>query len=158
MVPLSHPLTRRHVYWFSVVPLASSDTPITSSLGISVFPRIIPFNTSFGLDQDSISFGQRGTCTHDAKIMLGNKEYEYGDKVGLEVDMKRRRLSYYINGERQPIVFINIPLQVVIAVCLSHLLLYIYMFICLYIYIFLYITFKSFSKIIILFLLFISTH
>ncbi|KAK2957707.1 putative Eukaryotic translation initiation factor 5A [Blattamonas nauphoetae] len=88
----------------------------TPVVGICQSPWDNGFDTCFGNDTRSMDYNSTGRCFHNSSGTTGNSRWGNGDVVGMEVDMRRKVLSFYLNGTRQRVIFTNIPSSVQMAV------------------------------------------
>eukprot|EP00770_Monocercomonoides_exilis_P000439 MONOS_436.1-p1 / transcript=MONOS_436.1 / gene=MONOS_436 / organism=Monocercomonoides_exilis_PA203 / gene_product=Nek2A / transcript_product=Nek2A / location=Mono_scaffold00007:75175-82654(+) / protein_length=1876 / sequence_SO=supercontig / SO=protein_coding / is_pseudo=false len=78
-------------------------------IGAACVPRLNPPTTCFGHDSASVSYYSQGACWVNNKAIAGNDTWKDGDVVGMEVNMKARRLCFFVNGKRQKLFIKGIP-------------------------------------------------
>ncbi|KAH7832639.1 uncharacterized protein MONOS_9804 [Monocercomonoides exilis] len=74
----------------------------------------------FGNDSMSMDYNSAGSCYQCASPSYGCERWSDGDKVGMEVDLKKRRCFLYLNGKRQPVYYTNIPKKIRFAAGAGH--------------------------------------
>ncbi|KAA6355479.1 MAG: hypothetical protein EZS28_048994 [Streblomastix strix] len=85
------------------------------AVGICQVPWDHTQGECIGNDAESCDYYSDGNCFQNGDSNPGNERWVDKDKIGMEVNMKLRQVSFYKNGRRQPVYFANIPRRVYFA-------------------------------------------
>ncbi|KAH7829923.1 uncharacterized protein MONOS_17066 [Monocercomonoides exilis] len=91
----------------------------TPVIGLSRCPWTQTPLNCFGQDRDSCSFYTSGQCFQGGVSTSGNDRWGNKDVVGMEVDMDKRRVLFFVKNQRQRVIYTHIPECVQVGVAMD---------------------------------------
>ncbi|KAH7831483.1 uncharacterized protein MONOS_15145 [Monocercomonoides exilis] len=91
----------------------------TPVFGIAVFPRTYSPSSCFGHDSQSMAWYAGGSTYQGGTSTSGNETFQDGDRLGMEINMKKKMVIFFKDKKRQRIYYTGIPKVIVPGVGLG---------------------------------------
>ncbi|KAA6391928.1 MAG: hypothetical protein EZS28_012544 [Streblomastix strix] len=103
--------------WYCEIQLDNADHGYWSPvIGVCQVPWDRPSNTCIGNDNESLDYTSDGSCFQGRECQQSNERWGDKDRMGMELNMKLRQLTFYKNGNRQPVYYMNVPRRLYFAI------------------------------------------